>query len=219
MDAVVKIGGRLGRGDRLVPLCARLARLGRRHRLLVVPGGGVFADAVRECDTRLGLGRDAAHWMAVLAMDQYGLLLADLLPDATAVRSLAEAGEVAAAGRIPVLLPHDLMRRSDALPHGWQVTSDSIAAWVTGLAAAPLLVLLKDGIGARTRLTGHAEVPRGVVTLEQLAGWEAVDGRLAAIAGDAGYELWVLDGEVPERLAELLETGSTEGVRLARAGP
>jgi len=218
MDVVVKIGGRLGHGDRLVPLCARVAELGGHHRLLVVPGGGVFAAAVRECDARLRLRASTAHWMAVLAMDQYGHLLSDLIPRSVAVPTLAAAEDVAAAGRVPVLLPYDLMRRLDILPHSWLVTSDSIAAWVTGLIAAPLLVLLKERFGLHSPAAGRAAPLRGAVTLDQLAAWEGVDDHLATIAGAADYDLWVLDGEEPAHLVELLEKGSTDGVSLTRAG-
>ena len=80
IDAVIKVGGSLGRGTCLPELGARLDELGRRYRLLVVPGGGVFADAVREQDKKFGLRSGTAHWMAILAMDQYGHLLADLMP-------------------------------------------------------------------------------------------------------------------------------------------
>jgi aspartokinase-like uncharacterized kinase len=76
---VIKVGGSLSRGERLGPLCQRLAALGRQHPLLVVPGGGAFADTVREYDQRYRLSDHAAHWMAVLAMDQYGYLLCDRL--------------------------------------------------------------------------------------------------------------------------------------------
>ena len=39
--------------------------------VLIVPGGGVFANDVRG----LGVDGTAAHWMAVAAMDQYGWFL------------------------------------------------------------------------------------------------------------------------------------------------
>ena len=47
IEVVLKVGGSLSRGDSLPTLCRRLAKLGRWHRLLVVPGGGPFADTVR----------------------------------------------------------------------------------------------------------------------------------------------------------------------------
>ena len=80
LDAVLKVGGSLSRGDRLHGLCQEIGRVGLRYRLLVVPGGGEFADLVRNHYSRYSLGETTAHRMALLAMDQYGCLLGDLVP-------------------------------------------------------------------------------------------------------------------------------------------
>lgn len=217
MDAVVKIGGRLGRGKHLRAVCERVAALGQLHRLLIVPGGGIFADTVRRCDARVGLSDTAAHWMAILAMDQYGYLLADLIPGSAAVRSLEEAEGATAEGRVPVLLPFDLVNQADALPHSWAVTADSIAAWVAGLVEARILVLLKDGKGFSSPIDGGGASSPRPVTLDQLAGWEGVDGYCSQLLGGAGFDLWIINGERPECLAELLETGRTEGIHMLRS--
>lgn len=217
MDTVVKIGGRLGRGKHLRSLCNEVATLGRRHRLLIVPGGGAFADTVRRCDARVGLSDTAAHWMAILAMDQYGYLLADLIPGSRSIRSLEDAQGLAEAGSVPVLLPFDLVRRADVLPHSWTVTADSIAAWVARLAGAERLVLLKDRKGLSSPVDGAGGSSLCAVTLDQLAGWKGVDGYLAHLLRGAGFDLWILNGERPECLTELLETGQTEGIRVLRS--
>lgn len=217
MDAVVKIGGRLGRGKHLRAVCEGVAALGQLHCLLIVPGGGIFADTVRRCDARVGLSDTAAHWMAILAMDQYGYLLADLIPGSTAVRSLEDAQGAAAEGRVPVLLPFDLVNRADALPHSWTVTADSIAAWVAGLVEARTLVLLKDRKGLSSPVDGGDGSSPRVVTLDQPAGWEGVDGYCSQLLRGAGFDLWILNGERPECLAELLETGRTKGIHMLRS--
>jgi aspartokinase-like uncharacterized kinase len=221
IDAVIKVGGSLGRGACLPQLGALLSELGRGHGLLVVPGGGASADVVRDYDARFGLRPSAAHWMAVLAMDQYGHLLGDLVPGCALVRTLDEAHEHLAGGGVAVLLPSELLRDTDALPHSWSVTSDSIAAWLAVAVGARLLVLLKDrhgmaGLGSVASATSSARP--GAMTLAELAASPGVDAHLAELLGDSAFDLWILDGEHPERLAELLETGQTEGVRLARPG-
>jgi aspartokinase-like uncharacterized kinase len=96
---VVKVGGGVGE-DALPALCATLGELGARHRLLVVPGGAGFADAVRAADRRFGLRAATSHRMAILAMDQFGWLLSDLIPGAVRCTDLARAGE-----RTAVVLP------------------------------------------------------------------------------------------------------------------
>ena len=45
--------------------------------------------------------------------------------------------------RLPVLAPSRWLRDADPLPHSWDVTSDSIAAWVAGEVGARRLVLVK----------------------------------------------------------------------------
>ena len=50
--------------------------------MLVVPGGGPFADAVRAVDEQVGLDDATAHALALRAMDQLGVLLRPLLPAA-----------------------------------------------------------------------------------------------------------------------------------------
>jgi aspartokinase-like uncharacterized kinase len=145
--------------------------------LLIVPGGGPFADAVREVDRRLaaherlGLGDEAAHWMAVLAMDQHAHLIAARLAGAVVVTDPGEIRDAFNARHIPVLAPYRWLREADPLPHSWDVTSDSIAAWVAGRVGACRLVLVKPP-GLRPSTDGHGvdayfsrAVPAGVRSL------------------------------------------------------
>ena len=221
IDVVLKIGGRLGRGEKLEALCQSLTNLGRRHRILVVPGGGAFADTVRDYDARYQLSSSASHWMAVLAMDQFGHLLSELIPDSKPVRSLPSAGRVAGAGRVPVLIPFDLLWREDPLAHSWSVTSDAIAAWVAELARAPMLILLKTVDGLYADLSGSqaSAVLLEEIVLEHLAVSNGVDDCLASILDANDLELWIINGEKPDRVAELLDKGHTKGTHLKRSFP
>lgn len=143
-DVVVKIGGGLlAHVADLDHVLAAVTMLARSRRVLIVPGGGPFADAVREVDRRVGIPAEAAHWMAILAMDQYAHLLASRLTRGVVVSSLADASDEADSGRLPVLAPSRWLAEADPLPHTWEVTSDSIAAWVAAEAEARDLVLVK----------------------------------------------------------------------------
>jgi (4-(4-[2-(gamma-L-glutamylamino)ethyl]phenoxymethyl)furan-2-yl)methanamine synthase len=148
IDMVVKVGGSLLGHE--TALTTVLDALGRSVQTLVVPGGGPFADAVREVYHRGAVGDDAAHWMAVLAMDQYAELLAERMPGSALVTNLADARRAVAVGRVPVLAPSRWLREADPLPHTWDVTSDSLAAWVAGQAGAARLLLVKPAGAAGT---------------------------------------------------------------------
>ena len=211
MLTVVKVGGGLGReaGDgALRELCLTIAEAGERHPLLAVPGGAAFADAVREHDERFGLRPQTAHRMAILAMDQFGWALADLIPGAVRCGKLEPPRD----GVVSVLLPAALLAERDPLPASWAVTSDSIAAWVAGAAGASRLILLKPVPGLYRTWPPDGE-PIARLTIDELAALRpaGVDAHLPTALRAAGVETWVIDGSEPARLAELLETGSTAG--------
>jgi len=227
LDAVLKVGGSLGRsgletrpyGQGLAVLCQEIGRLGTRHRLLVVAGGGEFADLVRNHYRRYHLGEMTAHRMALLAMDQYGCLLGDLVPGSRLVMDLLSARQVAEGGHVPILLPASLVIQADPLPHSWQVTSDAIAAWVAGLAHAPRLILLKDvdGLFSADPAQGGPVTLLPELSVEDLASRQGgVDEYLSVVLASVALETWVINGQRPERLAELLHTGRTLGTRVQR---
>ena len=144
---VLKVGGSLL--EEAPALLRRVTATGAD--VLVVPGGGVFADAVRRIDGERGLSPDAAHWMAVLAMDEYAYYLADRsgigLSDSLAVKKGAH-----------IALPYELLRADDALPHSWDVTSDTIAAWIAKKTGGRLVKATDvDGIYLEGRLTGRVD--------------------------------------------------------------
>jgi aspartokinase-like uncharacterized kinase len=185
---VIKIGGGLiAVPGALDQVCAAVAAVSRDHRLLVVPGGGPFADGVRDLQARLRVSNDAAHWMALLAMDQYGYVLAERIAGCVLVD---EPGAVAAAvklGHAGVLAPSRWMRSADVLPHTWDVTSDSVAAFVAGALEAARLVLVKP--------TGAAN---------------AVDPYFQlALPSDMPYQLLGADeiGQLGARLSESIAAG------------
>lgn len=141
---VVKVGGAVVRdGHVLHDVLQSVASIASQRPLLVVPGGGEFADAVRTAQRRLGFADSTAHWMALQAMDQVAELLASLLPDGRVVGDTSGVAQALAAGALPVLAPANWMRAADILPHGWEVTSDSVAAFVAGALDAPELILVK----------------------------------------------------------------------------
>lgn len=206
---VVKVGGGLARvaGDAaLVRLCRTLAEAAAVHPLLVVPGGGDFANAVRDHDRRFHLDAATADRMAVLGMDQFGWLLADLIPGAAVSTDVRAARAQAREGRVALLLPAGALARETPLERTWGVTSDSIAAWVAGVAGAGRLVLVKG-----------VDVPRAKVTLDALSVElpALVDDYFSRALRSASVEAWLVDGRHPERLLTLLRDGHTAGTLIS----
>jgi 5-(aminomethyl)-3-furanmethanol phosphate kinase len=213
IDAVLKIGGSLSRGAGLQTLCREISGLSKRHALLVVPGGGDFADQVRKVYRQYNLDETAAHHMALLAMDQYGYLLNRLIPDSFLTANLNAALDAAEKGNAAVLLPSAIVIATNPLPHSWQVTSDTIAACLASVSGCRRLVLIKDvdGLFAQASLT---ELIREVQVdqLSKLTG--GVDAYLSKYLTGVSLETWIINGNHPDRLAELLKKNQTLGTRI-----
>ncbi len=166
VHTVVKVGGGLlGKAGAFELVIEALTAFRRGRRVLVLPGGGPFADAVRQMFKRAKIGEDAAHWMAVLGMDQYAHALAARLPDAALVDGEGGIAAAVQAARLPVLAPYRWLRAADPLPHSWEVTSDSIAAWLAGQVRARRVVLIKPAPAEPAQLVDSSflrTLPRGV---------------------------------------------------------
>ena len=208
-DALLKVGGSLYRYPHLRQLVRAWADLAVNHRLLVLPGGGPFADAVRRADSKFQLSPTAAHWMATLAMDQFAYLLADMAPNVDLIRRLGPGRH----GSLSVLAPSGLLRRLDPLPHSWQVTSDSIAGCLADFAGIPLLILLKSIPGVLD-VTGSGEQQLiDQANRRELEKYQVVDPYFKQALQDR-TQCWILDGRQPERLRAALLRGQTIGTRI-----
>ena len=189
---VVKLGGSLITSlPELIPVVCRSPRAA-----LIVPGGGIFAESVRGLDLR---DETAAHWMAVAAMDQYGWLIASKGIPETDVLRVPETPKV--------LLPYRCMRKEDPLPHSWDVTSDSIAAWVAGTLGIQLLVLKSvDGILLNGKL--QEVVSERVDT-------DVVDPSFVGYVLNNQIPTTIINGSLTDRVEKFLRGESVPGTVLS----
>jgi aspartokinase-like uncharacterized kinase len=185
LDAVVKVGGSL---YDLPDLATRLhewlaAEWDSGFGMLVIPGGGAVADAVRELDRRHGLGEEKSHWLALRALTLNAHFLASFLPPACVIEDVTHCPRAWLEGKIPVLDVHEFARtdehRPGRLPHSWAVTSDALAARVAVVTHARRLILLKSTTIAPG--ADWAEVGR----------LGLVDEMFAEVLGDASAKLRV----------------------------
>jgi aspartokinase-like uncharacterized kinase len=139
---IVKLGG----SHALSPLLAGwLEAIGRAAGgVVVVPGGGPFADAVRVAQPAMRFDDDAAHDMALMAMAQYGRALTSLASGFVYADTLDALHEAVARRQVPVWSPWPMLRAHPDIPRSWEVTSDSLAAWLAATLDAWRLVLIKQ---------------------------------------------------------------------------
>jgi aspartokinase-like uncharacterized kinase len=146
---------------------------------VVIVGGGKLADAIRQWDRVHHLDAGDAHWLAISAMSLTAQLARRLLAEAEWTDDWSRAAEFIVDPKRSLLIfdPMNFLRSVESsaagepLPHGWEVTSDSIAARIAGLLRCRELALLKSSLPAR-----------GSTTLERLAEEHYIDRRFPQFA-------------------------------------
>jgi 5-(aminomethyl)-3-furanmethanol phosphate kinase len=158
--SIVKLGGSHANGPHVKEwVQAIVAEAGP---IAIVPGGGPFADAVRTAQASIGYDDRAAHSMALLAMAQFGYALQSLNPALSLTASHSAILCALKERKVPVWLPEP-MARAAALPETWDLTSDSLAAWLAGKLGARNLVLVKHSRSEAACVDAHDLAARGVV--------------------------------------------------------
>jgi aspartokinase-like uncharacterized kinase len=189
----VKLGGSHATGPHLKDwLTAIVAEAGS---IAIVPGGGPFADAVRTAQASIGYDDRAAHSMALMAMAQFGCALQSLNPALTLAASRSAILRALEDGKVPVWSPAP-MACAAALPETWDLTSDSLAAWLAGALGAGRLLLLKHGHFDTETVDAHDLAARGVV-----------DPLFPRYLKESGARAWLAGPTDSARLAKGLRGG------------
>ena len=191
---IVKLGGSLSRDARLPRWLQMLAELGG-GRVVVVPGGAAFADAVRAAQGYWGFDDLTAHNMAVLAMAQTAHMLHALEPRLVLVSDEDAIRRAQHAGQAVLWMPLSLLRDAPDVITSWDVTSDSLALWLARRLNAERLVVVKA-----------CEVKRPH-TLQELTETGLVDRRFGQWADDAAFPIEVVECDDLDRVRDALLGG------------
>lgn len=182
-------------------------------QVIIVPGGGVFADTIRkvygEYHAEYGLTQEAAHSMAILAMEQYGYFL-------SGISGIPVCDSVDTECKLPIriLLPArmllgkyencfgDTRHSEDAgIPHTWDTTSDAIATWIAHKCNANIIKATDvDGI-----MQDGAVLER--ISARELIGWDVscVDTVTPEMLLRHHINCVVANGRNPERIIDAMK--------------
>ncbi len=186
--AVVKLGGSHANGPHLKNWLAAIAA--EAGSIVVVPGGGPFADAVRAAQASMGFDDRAAHAMALMAMAQFGRALESLHAAFRLTSSRSAILRALKSRKVPVWSPEP-MARAETLPESWELTSDSLAAWLAGALRADRLVLVK-----------HGRFEAAAIGADDLVGRGIVDPLFPRYLRQSGVRAWLAAPTDSARLAE-----------------
>ncbi|NOQ65420.1 MAG: uridylate kinase [Methyloprofundus sp.] len=159
---ILKLGGSL-LSSPLLREYLQLASEQGQGKLVIVPGGGVFAEQVRVTQKQWLYDDRAAHVMAILAMQQMAVLFQSLCADLQLVSSLSDIPAKLQQGKVLIWSPLLAELDADNVPASWDISSDSLAAWLASQLSASRLIVVKS-----------AEIP-ATATVAQLSNLGILD--------------------------------------------
>jgi 5-(aminomethyl)-3-furanmethanol phosphate kinase len=179
---VIKLGGSLLASGGLIPCLTKINERYAAQGGVIVPGGGVLADQIRQLQQEFGFDDRAAHKMAILAMQQMGLLLKGLCPHFEIISSIKQITAANNSARILIWSPDIAELDKAGIPSSWDITSDSLSAWLAATVAAEELLLIKSAT-----ITEN-------VSLAQLTEDQVVDKAFCTYCPDAaGFKLTIIN--------------------------
>jgi len=196
---VVKLGGSYAFSLQLPVWLEALASCA--GRVVIVPGGGPFADAVREAQPKMGFDDRAAHRMGLMAMNQFGCAVASLGRGYVLAPSASAIVRAVRARQVPVWCPVPMALKADDLPASWDVTADSLAAWLAARLNATQVVFVKQ-IAPRTS------------SLNTLIAEGILDRFLPRLLGAGGFEAYIAGPGDHASAAAAIAAGRPAGTRV-----
>jgi 5-(aminomethyl)-3-furanmethanol phosphate kinase len=178
---IIKLGGSLSQSDTLVKCLNRVEQNYPDRAVVIVPGGGAFADQVRLAQHRWQFDDKIAHRMAILAMQQMALLFNGIKGNFAIASSLLDIQNQLHKQKIVIWSPDIVELDKAAIQASWDITSDSLAAWLAGVLSAKELILVKSAM-VDSRLS-----------LEQLAKQNIVDNGFCNFVMHATFKIQVIN--------------------------
>lgn len=173
---------------------------------LVIIGGGEFANLIRKYDELLNLSDEVAHNTAIDSMDILAKLVDDKVSSSKLVYDIESAHKVSDEGFTPILIVSKILKENDPFECSWDVTSDSIAAYVSNLLNANLLIVTNvNGIYTRepseegSKFISKIDAKK-LLTFEE----SSIDLMLPSLLIKYGSDCYIVNGKYPERVLSLI---------------
>jgi aspartokinase-like uncharacterized kinase len=197
---VLKLGGSFAFSPHLRDWIAAIAECA--GSIVIVPGGGPFADVARIAQAQMGFDDRAAHHMGLLAMEQYGCAIKSLNEKLSLADSSDSIRRNLANKQVPVWLSSRMALDFTDIPQSWDVTSDSLAAWLAGKIGAERLLLVK-----------HVEPAHGTARAADLAVRDIVDKAFEKFLSASGVPAFILGPKDHTAVGRSL-SGEPVGIRI-----
>ena len=199
---VVKIGGSL-----FPNYAINLAEKLKGTNSVIILGGGEFANLIRKYDGEMKFTEETNHWTAIDCMDIIAKLVNDKVDSTKLAYSIDEVNEISDEGFTPIFVVSEFLKDEDPFECSWDVTSDSIAAYVANSLNANLFIVTNvNGIYTQEpKEPGSTFISKidakTLLTFQE----SSIDVMLPSLLLKFGTDCYVVNGKYPERVLSLID--------------
>lgn len=204
---VVKIGGSLFPNH---AIC--LAEKLKNTNSCIVLGGGEFANLIRRYNNEINFSEETNHWAAIDCMDIIAKLVDDKVESTKLAYSLDDVNEISNEGFTPIFVVSEFLKTEDPFECSWDVTSDSIAAYIAHSLNANLFIVTNvNGIYTQEpKEPGSTFISKidakTLLTFQE----SSIDVMLPSLLIEFGTNCYVVNGKFPERVLSLIDDNITD---------
>ena len=199
---VVKIGGSLF-PNYAIDLADKL----KNTDSCIILGGGEFANLIRKYNDEQNFSDETNHWTAIDCMDIIAKLVNDKVESCRLAFSLEDVQAISEEGFTPIFVVSKFLRDEDPFECSWDVTSDSIAAYVANCLNANLFIVTNvNGIYTQEpKEPGSTFISKidakTLLTFQE----SSIDVMLPSLLLKFGTNCYVVNGKYPERVLSLID--------------
>ena len=199
---VVKIGGSL-----FPNYAIDLANKLEKTNSCIVLGGGEFANLIRKYDDEIKFSEETNHWTAIDCMDIIAKLVNDKVKSSKLAYSIDEVNKISDEGFTPIFIVSKFLKTENPFECSWDVTSDSIAAYISHLLNAKLLIVTNvNGIYTQEpKESGSTFISKIDATTLLTFQESSIDVMLPSLLLEFGTDCYVVNGKYPERVLSLID--------------
>ncbi len=199
---VVKIGGSL-----FPDYAIELAKQLDNTNSLIILGGGEFANLIRKYDSTQSFSSEVTHFTAIDCMDILAKLVNDKVDSTKLAFSIDEIIKISDEGFTPIFVVSDFLKKEDPFECSWDVTSDSIAAYVAHIFNANLFIVTNvNGIYTQEPEEPGSTFISKIDATKLLTFQESsIDVMLPSLLLKFGTNCYVVNGKFPDRVLSLID--------------
>jgi len=199
---IVKIGGSLTYDAK--PLLKALKSYAKENnkKIVIIPGGGEFANVVRKIDKALNISNSLSHKLAIKCMDLIGEVYAEI-GNIKAYDTLFNLKREIEKEKIAILLPSKVLLSTDIAEHSWAITSDSLSLYIGKLLDVREVIIATDVDGIYDKFPGGKLL--NIINANDIKGLTSVDETFPILLKQFKMNAYVVNGKYPERVIDILE--------------